>query len=154
MGSGAYISGKYRYTLWREISDIPRSICFIGLNPSTADEKEDDPTIRRLISFANRWKFGQIIMVNLYAYRSTNPEALKICQNPIGPRNDRFLLDAARNANLIIACWGANAEPEREKEVVALLTPNYPLFALKRTKGDHPSHPLYLKSDSIPFLWR
>ena len=68
----------YRYVLWRELDAAnPRYALFIGLNPSTADEVADDPTIRRCKDFARRWGYGAVCVANLFAYRATKPAKLK-----------------------------------------------------------------------------
>jgi hypothetical protein len=89
--SGAEFSEcqQYRYTLWRTWDSQADRVMFIGLNPSTADETEDDPTIRRCIRFAKDWGYGGILMMNAYAYRSTAPRGLKQVTDPIGPRNGK-----------------------------------------------------------------
>ena len=79
---------KYRYVLSRTWNDKKKTILFIGLNPSTADEKIDDPTIRRCINYAQNWGYGSLLMVNLFAYRATIPTELKNVKNPIGNDND------------------------------------------------------------------
>ena len=85
-------------------------IAFIGLNPSTADEINDDPTIRRCIGFARRWGFGGMYMLNVFAYRSTNPRELRAATDPVGPRNDAALLTTSRRCDMVVACWGAWAD--------------------------------------------
>ena len=84
---------KYRYVLLREWDSQLPKIMFIGLNPSTADENQDDPTIRRCIAFAKSFDYGGFYMLNLFAYRSTSPSKLREVDDPIGEDNDNFLLD-------------------------------------------------------------
>lgn len=62
---------KYRYILSRTWDETKPTVLFIGLNPSTADEKTDDPTIRKCINYAKCWGYGKILMANLFAFRST-----------------------------------------------------------------------------------
>ena len=99
--AGAKISGcgTYRYALWRHWDSDwngqgdSNSVMFIGLNPSTADATEDDPTLRRCIGFAKSWGFGGLYMLNVFAYRATDPRLMKR-QKPkvaIGPRNNMHL---------------------------------------------------------------
>ena len=144
--------GKYRYHLRREWDlDLPR-VAFIMLNPSTADDKKDDPTIRRCIEFAKAWGYGGIDVVNLFAYRATNPKELKKASNPIGPDNDGNLLAVANMADKVICAWGTNGEMfGRSWRVIEKLrkegvTP----LCLDKTKKGHPKHPLYLKGDVTP----
>src|SRR5262245_38555366 len=87
---------KYRYSLTR-IWDAERpNVMFVGLNPSTADDQVDDPTVRRCIGFARKWRFGGMIIVNLFAYRSTDPNRLQEILDPVGPENDEHIAATAR----------------------------------------------------------
>ncbi|MHC4397425.1 MAG: DUF1643 domain-containing protein [Planctomycetota bacterium] len=139
---------QYRYALWRTWQEGDGHVTFIGLNPSTADETEDDPTIRRCIGFAKRWGFGGINMVNLFAFRTTDPNNLKKVDDPVGDQNDRFLSMYCDPVGLNVACWGSRgAFIDRGKKVIELLgTENLSCFGL--TKNVQPRHPLYLKKDS------
>ncbi len=142
---------KYRYTLWRTWEYEKGYVVFIGLNPSTADETEDDPTIRRCIGYVKSWGYGSLCMVNLFAYRATNPTDLLTLSEPTGQENNTYLLGVCKKARLIIAAWGTNgAFLRRDKEVIKLI-PN--LHYLKLTKLGFPAHPLYLKSNLGPVKW-
>lgn len=143
--SGAEFSDckKYRYTLWRRWSSGP-VVMFIGLNPSTADETNDDPTIRRCIGFAKRWGFGGMFMMNAYAFRATLPKDMKRQKDPVGPGNDAAILRVSRLANLIVGAWGVHCETSRESRVCEIVGCN--VFCLGKTKGGRPRHPLYLNS--------
>lgn len=134
---------QYRYTLWREWDMFnPNYVQFIGLNPSTADEVQDDPTIRRCIGFAKRWGYGAMCMTNIFAFRATDPKVMKQCPLPVGPENDRWLVEIARGASLTVAAWGVHGEfMARNVEVMKLLD-NLQCFGV--TKDGHPKHPLYL----------
>ena len=150
MAQGAIISAcsKYRYSLWRIWNTNIGYVIFIGLNPSTADAREDDPTIRRCIGFAKNWGFGGIYMLNLFAFRATSPKELKKADNPIGPRNNKFLIGHIKHNGLNIACWGVQGSfMNREKTVIGLLGRNN-LSCLGLTQTGHPKHPLYLKKDT------
>src|SRR5690242_6108456 len=97
----------YRYTLWREWDIFDKNyVMFVGLNPSTADERVDDPTIRRCIDFAKRWGYGALCMTNLFAYRATDPRVMKAFPYPVGPENDKWLVRCAREAGVVVAAWG------------------------------------------------
>jgi hypothetical protein len=85
-----------------------RTIAFIGLNPSTADETHDDPTVRRCLRFAERWGFERLVMLNIFALRSTDPKALRRAEDPIGPENDAYIADRAAHADLVVCCWGVH----------------------------------------------
>ncbi len=141
----------YRYALWRDWEMTnPTYVLFVGLNPSTADEVEDDPTIRRCVDYAKRWGYGALCMANLFAYRATKPEVMKAHAQPIGADNDRWLLELAKDAGVVVAAWGVDgAHLARDRDVERLLGEK--LSCLKLTKHGYPGHPLYLKKLSKPF---
>jgi hypothetical protein len=143
----------YRYVLWRELdADNPRYALFIGLNPSTADEVTDDPTIRRCKDFARRWGYGAVCVANLFAYRATRPAELKAAVTPVGRANDRWLIRVAADAGVVVAAWGVHGSfAGRDREVIAMLDGQFSYLAL--TKGGHPRHPLYLKRTAEPKKW-
>ena len=136
---------KYRYGLSRTWNGKKKTILFIGLNPSTANEKIDDPTIRRCINYAQNWGYGSLLMVNLFAYRATLPSELKNVKNPIGNDNDLQIIELSKKADIVVAAWGNEGTLlNRDKEVKKIL-PN--LMCLKINKSGQPSHPLYQKKD-------
>lgn len=144
--------GHYRYWLTREWASGPR-VTFVMLNPSTADADRDDQTIRRCVGYARSWGYAGLIVVNLYAWRSTSPRALWAAPDPVGPANDGYLLGAASLALMhrspLVAAWGANARPERVAAVRAISGMHW-LSTLALTKDGQPRHPLRLRADLIP----
>lgn len=134
----------YRYTLWRDWIGGEGYVQFVGLNPSTADELNDDPTIRRCINFAKDWGFAGFCMTNLFAYRATDPAVMKFQLKPIGADNDRWIQDVARGAGLVVAAWGVHGEHHARDIAVRMLVPG--MKCLGRTKNGHPRHPLYVAS--------
>ncbi len=139
---------RYRYSLWR-IWDGPAcdALAFIGLNPSTADESIDDPTIRRCMAFARRMGCGGIFMLNLFAYRSTDPKALTQVDDPVGPDND-FAIRRYSGMHYVwtVAAWGAGGALQgRDKAVLGMVDE---VYCLGLTKGGQPRHPLYVKGDT------
>ena len=144
---GAYLSKDrvYRYSLWRYWGAQSPAM-FIGLNPSTADETQDDPTIRRCMNFAKSWGCGGIVMTNLFAFRATDPKLLKAATDPIGPENDEILDDVAAECEFRIACWGVHGTHLcRDIAVAGMMRP---LKCFGTTKDGHPKHPLYLPKTS------
>jgi hypothetical protein len=149
--SNAVISdcGRYRYSLMRRWAE-GHPLRFVMLNPSTADATLDDPTIRRCMGFARREGFAALIVLNLYAYRATDPKALLTCADRVGPLNDGILkahlFSASCGATPVVAAWGVNAKPDR---VTAVLRsrPNVDWRCLGTTKDGHPRHPLYVPGD-------
>lgn len=144
----------YRYTLDRYINDSDtRVMVFIMLNPSTADDDRDDPTIRRCIGFARREGAGQLHVVNLYARRATDPKTLHKYTDPTGgTQNDLYIRRAAFLAadtgGWLIAAWGANARIERVRKVMKMIAPIMPVTAFGFTKRGAPRHPLYLPANA------
>jgi hypothetical protein len=127
-------------------------VAFIGLNPSTADHRIDDPTIRRCIGFAKEWGFGGMIIVNLFAYRTPYPAELKAAQDPMGPRNNFYLNNVLKETTLQVAIWGNDGEflAQDEKACKRFKT----LYAIKINKSGKPAHPLYLRKGLKPILWQ
>lgn len=149
--------GKYRYLLRRVWGD-GKTCVFVMLNPSTADDKVDDPTIRRCINFAKREGCGSLTVLNLYALRTKDPKVLKARGYPVGERNDNMFGVYAANAvgqpSLVIAAWGAHARTWRVGQVMKMFhDADVPVYALGLTKDGSPRHPLYMASDTplIPF---
>ena len=141
----------WRYTLTRRWDDGPQ-IAFIGLNPSTADETEDDPTIRRCIGFAKREGAGGLVMLNLFAFRATDPKAMKAALDPVGPDNDLHIRLGIQSSMLAICCWGSHGVFQNRSARIrnGLKQEGHAdkLRCLGKTKSGAPKHPLYLKSDT------
>ena len=136
---------KYRYSLFRIWDKKKKYVLFIGLNPSTANEEEDDPTIRRCSGYAQKWGYGGFIMVNLFAYRTTLPSNLKKVKYPVGRDNDKYIVKLSKKADITVAAWGNNGNLySRDKQVLSLVPK---LMCLKINKSGQPAHPLYLKKD-------
>lgn len=162
---GARISecGLYRYDLVRRWQDhgMPArgDMLFVMLNPSTADASVDDPTIRRCMHFARREGCDGLRVVNLFAFRATDPAALKRIRDPVGPDNDRTLRAAfaeQRDAKTpCVAAWGAHGTLHgRHLRVLAIAREvGVEMVCLGRTKHAAPKHPLYMSNDSPLVVW-
>ena len=124
---------------------------FVGLNPSTADEHKDDPTIRRCIAFAKAWGYDGLCMTNLFAYRATDPKEMMLAADPIGPQNDQVLTERASKAAVVVAAWGAKGDFQGRAAWARAMLPN--LHYLRLTKDGHPGHPLYLPKSLVPVEW-
>ncbi len=148
---------NYRYALWRNCDEdtTKRVVMFLCLNPSTADEKKDDPTTRKCKKFAKSWGCDGICIGNLFARTATNPNNLKneimkglSMKGLIGPKNDEWLSKLAKESDLVVAAWGNdgivsnNLFLERIEQVKELI-PN--LHCLRKNKSglEQPTHPLY-----------
>jgi hypothetical protein len=136
----------YRFSLSRIWNPKLASVLFVGLNPSTADEQDDDPTVRRCVGFARQWTFGGLILVNLFAYRSTDPAGLLEADDPVGSGNDKHILANAHEAECVVVAWGTKGSLlDRDQHVLALLPGAH---CLGVTKDGHPKHPLYLAGNT------
>lgn len=145
--------GKYRYLLQRSWDAQLQAVCFIMLNPSTADANVDDPTIRRCLGFAKTLGFGQLEVCNLFGLRATDPLELKKHADPVGnPANDEQLLVSAKTCHLVICAWGTlGVLRSRNAEVLAMLRgAGIAPHALRISKHGHPTHPLYLPANLTP----
>ena len=139
---------SYRYALWRTWDKTEPYVLFLGLNPSTADETENDPTITRCIDFAKQWGFGGLCMANLFAFRATQPKDLKQAKDPVGGANDKWLSKLHRDAGLAVAAWGNDGKFLGRADEVTKQLSN--LYCLKINKSGEPAHPLYLKKGLKP----
>lgn len=148
----------YRYLLTRTWEKKGSVVTFLMLNPSTADAEKFDPTVKRCFDFAHAWGCGQMIVCNIFAFRSTNPRNLYMVDDPVGKDNDTAIKWAAGFSDMVIAAWGVHGTYlERDKKVISLITESpleQPLYCLGITKDGHPKHPLYLKSDLKPIIFK
>lgn len=164
--SGAIFSDckKYRYLLWRMWDFSGSHIAFIGFNPSTADATADDPTIRKCRGFAERWGYGGFEMLNLFAFRSTDPLALWVSgAEPVGSYNDAAVDHAMSRVRVAVAAWGAIAAPNRGRRVLRTRIETTFRLAMERkrelkclgtSKDGHPRHPLYMTYGTELEPWR
>ena len=160
MGAEFSSCRTWRYRLWRRWGSGP-ALLVIGLNPSTADETRDDPTIRRCTGYAARWGFGALEMLNLFGFRATEPRDLVRAVDPVGPDMSRVLEEACdqilrRSDGALLAAWGAHARhpklagwSHRTRERLSELVPDG-VACLGLTNGGEPKHPLYLRGDAVP----
>lgn len=143
---------RWRYTLWR-IWDESKPYCaFIGLNPSTATETENDPTVSRCINYARDWGFGGMYMLNIFAWRATDPNDMKAADEPVGAENDIAIVKVAKNAGLVICAWGNHGSYRNRSASVRRLLKQEGVVphCLVITGSGEPGHPLYLRSDCKP----
>ena len=146
----------YRYYLHVQWDADKQSLVVIGLNPSTADELKDDPTLRRVKKYAKDMDLGGVLMLNAFAYRSTNPRGLLTVDDPIGPLNTPRNIEmwALSVSGLVpVAAWGNNLyKPQlkfREKQLREIPY----LDCFRKTKDGYPEHPLYLPKELRPIPW-
>ena len=143
--------GKHRLALWRIWDKNKPLVCFIGLNPSTANATSDDPTIRRVKSMAALWGYGGVYMLNLFTYISTDPKKLNIKEGNL-PISDNWLFNIANKCDRIIFAYGNFEVFGRDKQVKAMFpSTGFPrVYALQVNKNGSPKQPLYVKSTIVP----
>lgn len=178
--AGAEISacGKYRYSLWREWRGThdrknwrwlgakdgagheigePKAAVFVMLNPSTADGKDDDATIRKCVGFAKRWRYERLVVLNLFAYRATDPKVMMRLSHdidPVGRDNaENFAELVTENYGIIVCAWGAGGKHLGQDETMLGWIGDRPAYALGLTKDGSPRHPLYVPYEAKPFRW-
>lgn len=144
----------YRYRLTRRWSD-GEMLNFIMLNPSVADEMRNDPTVERCERRARQLGFGAFVVTNIFAWRDTDPFAMRRAKAPVGPENNTVLVEATRDSSQIIAAWGTHGKHrERGSEVADMLrSEGVLLHHLGLSKEGHPRHPLYVPYAQRPMLW-
>lgn len=146
--------GLYRYMLLHVWDRYTFPICWIMLNPSTADAKQDDATIRCVTFWSRKLGAGAFMVVNLFALRSTDPKALFGALDPIGPRNHEFVRAALNTCPMVVCAWGATSVPEvgAAESVLEQLRADQGtvVLCLGKTKDGRPRHPLYVKRSTVP----
>ena len=149
---------NYRYLLKRVRDKMLPTIVYVLLNPSTGDEKSSDATNVRCQNRAWDMGIGTVIFVNLFAWRATQPKDMMAAKDPVGPYNDKNIVDVCRTAttrkDIIICGWGTLGVFQQRDEVVLSLLESFDLHVLALTKDGHPVHPLYVPYDKKPYLWK
>lgn len=149
----------YRYSLhrwWDEGHRLEaRQINFICLNPSTATAEVSDPTISRLIVRARALGFERLVVTNIFAYRSTDPNGLLKLADPIGPDNDVTVLNIARMSNLVVCGWSSHRAAKHRGPAIKkmLQAAGLQLHVLDLSKDGNPVHPLYQPYSKLPREW-
>ena len=143
----------YRYSLFRRWDDGP-AVNFVLLNPSTADEIANDPTVERCKRRARKWGFSAVYVTNIFAFRSTDPAGLLSVADPVGPENDGYLLNVARISQSVICGWGRRGVYLERGDHVRRLLSACDLYALRLNNDGSPGHPLYIGYGVAPFLWQ
>jgi hypothetical protein len=141
---------QYRY--WLQIAwGGPKRVNFLMLNPSTADEIANDPTVERCERRARAWGYGGLIVTNIFAYRATDPRVMRAQGDPVGPANDAYIRTAAAMSDLVICAWGAHGTYRGRSVEVRRIVEQFEPHALRVSKGGEPCHPLYLPYELEPF---
>lgn len=135
---------RYRYLLWRRWGEPAAPFLhFVLLNPSTADARADDPTIIRCSRRARDLGYGGLLVTNLFAFRATDPRALKQAADPVGPANDAWIAAAAAEGRTVLG-WGQHGRFQGRDQAVLRLLAGQPLYCLRTGRDGAPCHPLYL----------
>ena len=147
---------RYRYLLTRTWDAAGPRALFVMLNPSTATEVQNDPTVERCERRARALGFGAFRVTNIFAFRATDPKVMKAAPDPIGPGNDASIRESLPWAAAVICAWGTHgAHLGRGPQVEAMLRgAGVALQVLGLTQGGHPQHPLYIGYDRQPVEWR
>jgi len=146
---------NYRYALTRIWDPDGRRALFIMLNPSTATEVQNDPTVERCERRARALGFGGFRVTNIFAWRDTDPKKMRAAADPVGPQNDQTIVESVPLADQVICAWGTHgAHLGRGAHVERLLRQTgAPLFHLGLSKAGHPKHPLYIAYAEQPREW-
>jgi hypothetical protein len=125
------------------------------LNPSTADELKLDPSCTRARNYAEQWKFGALVVTNLFGWRATDPDDMKCARDPVGHGNDEAILQAARSSDLVICAWGNHGLHQQRSAYVLsrLRKARVELHVLRLNGCGEPAHPLYLPARLQPAPW-
>jgi hypothetical protein len=145
---------SYRYLLTRIWDDGPRAL-FIMLNPSTATEIQNDPTVERCERRARALGFGAFRVTNIFAYRATDPRVMRAAADPVGPANDAAILQSVPWADMIICAWGNHGlHLDRGRQVHDMLQKvSTDLHHFGLTSQNQPRHPLYVGYEKLPERW-
>ena len=146
---------RYRYALTRTWDDRGGKVLFVMLNPSTATEVQNDPTVERCERRARTLGFGAFRVCNIFAWRATDPRVMRAQDDPVGPGNDAAIIEGADWADTVVCAWGTHgAHLAHGARVEALLrATGKPLFHLGLSKEGHPRHPLYIAYAHQPEPW-
>jgi hypothetical protein len=146
---------SYRYLLTRTWDPSGPKALFVMLNPSTATERQNDPTVERCERRARTLGYGAFRVTNIFAWRDTDPRLMRGASDPVGPDNDDAIAQSAIWADMIIAAWGTHgAHLARGPQVETLLRGTArPVHVLGLTQAGHPQHPLYISYDRQPVRW-
>ncbi len=145
---------RYRYSLTRHWAEGTHAL-FVMLNPSTATERQNDPTVERCERRARVLGHGGFTVCNIFAWRETDPHKMRRAEDPVGPANDAAITAACEAADMIVAAWGTHgAHLGRGPAVETLMRgTGRPMHHLGLTKDGHPRHPLYIGYATQPMLW-
>ena len=146
---------QYRYVLHREWLVGEETVAFVMLNPSTADEVENDPTVTRCVGYAMRWRYRQLVVLNIFALRSTDPRLLYDHPDPVGPDNERWFREVLPSCAQVVCAWGNHGRLHAQGQVAMewIRDAGHVSRMLRITMAGQPQHPLYLPGDLTPVVY-
>ena len=155
MDGDAHISddGRYRYRLDRRWHEGGQgTVAFVMLNPSTADAAKDDSTITRCIQYARGWGYESLLVLNLFAYRTTYPKELWLQEDPVGPQNEEAFRTALPGCRLVVCAWGDHGKRFNQGATALrwIRQAGHQPMALRVTQERQPAHPLYSRKELRP----
>ena len=149
--------GCYRYRLIRTWDETKPHAMFIMMNPSTADQEVDDRSVAKCCRFARTWGYGGIYVGNIFAYRATDKKRLRVIADPIGPDNDKHLIEMAKIAKIVIFAYGQpghrSLQDRGPRLATKLIGKGVKPYVLKLSNDGTPCHPLYLRKTRKPVVW-
>jgi len=149
---------NHRYILRRSWMGSGQ-VNWIMLNPSTADDVFDDPTIRKCIGFTKRWGYGSLVVTNLFAFRATEPREMKALakldySRAVGYGNDQDIISAASESDLVVVAWGTHGSfLGRAQTVIKQVIPDITLYCIGLTKEGFPLHPCMAAYTDAPLIY-
>ena len=149
---------RYRYkltTVWDESRPV---LAGLFCNPSIADERREDNTDRLFRARARKLGYGGVCMINMFAFVSTDPTQLWEERDPVGPDNDRHIIDVCKTHADIFCGWGIHGNHNgRANRIIAMIRKyvdqRNSFYCLKLTKDGQPTHPLYVRNSTPLTLW-
>jgi len=139
--------GLYRYLLRRTWDAKKPRALLVMLNPSTADARIDDATIRSCVRLLTALQYGSMEVVNLFGFRATDPKELLTCIDPVGPKNDGIVESAVGRCDVVVCAWGGFPAADHRPDIFPLIKQHRPaVYCFGKTKNGSPKHPLYLKT--------
>ena len=124
-----------------------KPIVWIALNPSTADENKLDPTLTRIKNYSIKFGFNCFYMLNIFAFRATDPNVMLKENNPTGKDNDYWIKHICKLSNTIVCCWGNHGKHLNRSDQIKEMLKQFNLFYLDMSNENEPKHPLYLNSN-------
>jgi hypothetical protein len=139
---------RYRYALYVPLGEGSRTVCFVLANPSKAvvidGRLEPDPTVQKIITYAQDWGYSRLSVVNARAWRATDPDLVPPDPEGIGPDNDKWIEHAVTGSDLVVCGWGKLGGERGWAVLRQIVRLGRAPYALRLNADGSPTHPLYL----------